>query len=248
MARLARTPLTYHELVKNSFAAYPFVFKKAWPLFLLAPVPHLILPFLFIFNPTFGWAALFGSILFTWYFFTVILFRVSAGLHGTPMSYSQAFASSVSRYLKVLGGNVLFFVALLVIGLAEFSIWLTVDVVFSSVALMAVFIVIDAILFTLIYFAIPIIILDKLNVLPAFGSSAILVKRSWFRTFMVLLTMLVVILGLGMFGIILTSTNRLLLLTLFDYIYQLLAYPLIISVTLTLLNDLKLRTPKIDTN
>jgi hypothetical protein len=248
MARLAMTPLAYHQLIKNSFAAYPFVFKKAWPLFLLAPLPHLILPLLFVYNQTFGWAALFGSILFTWYIFAVILFRVSAGLYGTAVSYTDAFSVAVSRYIKVLGGNVLFFAALLIIGLAEFSIWLTVDVMFSSVALMGAFIIIDAFLFTLIYFAIPIIVLDKLNVLPAFGHSAILVKRSWFRTFMVLLSILMVIMGLGMFGILLTSTNRMLLLTLFDYVYQLVAYPLIISVTLTLLNDLKLRTPKVNTN
>jgi hypothetical protein len=239
-------PSGFFKLLISSLRYYFPVFLSAWPLFLAAPIPHFIVPWLFRVNYVVGWAAVIGSIIYTWYLFTVILYRADARINNIRMSYRGAFATAVQRYLAVLGGNVLFFALLIVVQLAEYAIWLTADVVYSSLALIMLFVVLDAFLFTLVYFAIPIIILEKRHVLPAFAESAKLVRRSWIRTFFVLFTLLMVTLGVAGIGVLLFSDHPMFLITVFDYFYQLIVYPLIISTTLVLYYDLKSREPRLE--
>lgn len=234
-------PMSLMQVIKHILAYYPRILKDVFWLIVLSASVHLIVPVVFLLNDTMGWVFLIGSVLVTWYMFGAILYRSDAMLKGKFVSFAEAFQVSRTRYLAILFGNVIFFGIIAVSLLVEFSLGSLLEFVHLNNVSLMISVIFDALIYALIYFVIPVIVLDGVGVFCAFQQSARLVWHSWWRAFIVMFGVLLVILGLFAFGILITGWNRIYLFTVYDFVFQIVAYPLIIASTLVMLNDLKLR-------
>ena len=122
--------------------------------------------------------------------------------------------------------------------LIEFALTLLLDLVDHYPFYMVVSVGINLFIFVTLYFAIPLIALENSPVLAAFEYSFRLVRHNWWRTFIVLFIVAMFILGFEALGILFTGKSRLFLFTGYHFIAEIIFYPLIISATLILLNDL----------
>ncbi len=241
MVRLAKTPSSHINIIKSSFQAYPTVVQQAWPLIVLSATVHLINPWFFVLNPAFGFVVLIAFVLITWYLYTAIVCRANSALQGKVISLAEAFRLARQRYLMVLGSNLIFFAIGVFIMLLEFTIDLVFQLVNGYTLFVIISTIIDVFIFVRLYLAIPLIAVDGVAIFAAFEKSWKMVKRNWWRTFIPLLIVGLLILGFEALGILFTGKGRMFLFTIYDFVCQLIFYPLIVSVTLFLLNDLKLR-------
>ena len=97
----------------------------------------------------------------------------------------------------------------------------------------------------LFYFALPLIVLEKNGVFKSFENSVKLVWGSWWFTFGILLIVHFVVIAIGLLVTSIIPSRDIIILALWNFIFSIFAYPLIISTTLTLLHHLKLRHPNV---
>lgn len=241
MIHYAKSPLSLVQTVKSVLLAYPVIFRATFLLVILSAVGHLIVPEFFILNVSFGAVALLAFVLFTWFFFTAILSIGHVALQGGHMKFKAAFRIARQHYLWVLASNILFFAIGIFLLLIEYALDLLFDIFQQHPTFAVLSVIIDVYIFVILYFAIPLIILDHARVLEAFEQSVRLVKNNWWRTFIVLAIVGGVILGFEALGVLFSGKARVLLFTLGHFLLEVICYPLIVSATLILLNDLKLR-------
>ncbi len=246
MSKLAAAPSSIVKTMGACFRHYPIIFKNIWLFALISAVLHLGGPFLIRKSPNvfIAWCLLGLLALLTWFLYTAILHRAQAALNEKPLSLTNALNMAIKQFMHVVLGNLIF------LGIAAVIILLNifyVQVVGMSNLLTwsnLVPAIVDIAIFLYIYFALPLIILDRTGVLLAFEDSLHLVAGNWWRTFIILLpiVILMVLFALVNYGFNSYYTSHYFFII--DFIYQLLFYPLIISVTLTMLNELKLRKRK----
>ncbi len=241
MIKYSTKPLSLVGLVLTIIKAYPTIFAQAWLLVALSAAVHLVVPWFFVINPIFGCVALIGFVLFTWYLYIVILTLSNVALLGGHMKPEAAFKVARKRYLAVLASNLMFFGIGAFIFLFEYALNLLFNLFTQHPVYLVVSAIINVYIFIIFYFAIPLIVLEHSRVIPAFIRSTHLVKGSWWRSLIVLGLVGGAILGVEALGILFTGQARMFLFTGYHFILQLIFYPLIISATLILLNDLKLR-------
>lgn len=241
MRKLPTTPSSLFRLIKTIIIAYPAIFPQIIGLVAISSLAHLVIPPLFIQNPAFAGVAFVGFVLLTWFLYTAIICRANIALLGGHLTLKQSFRLAKQRFLYVLGSNIIFFVIGVFVLLAEFALQLAFDLLRLHPVYLFISIIIDVIIFVYLYFAIPEIALEHTSILEGFKKSVRLVKTHWWRTFIILALISAMILGVEALGILFTGKSRLLLFTGFHFLQQLIFYPLIISATVVLLNDLKLR-------
>lgn len=241
MLQLPKTPSSIGQKLKNSFRFYPIVFRQIWWIFLISALVHIINPWFFKFNMTVGWVVFVGFVLVVWFFFAAILWRADAVMHGKTQTYAESFRIARFRYLFVLGGNLVFFVIVAVVFLVEKAVISASELIHLNVLFTVISVIIDSYFFLLIYFAVPLIVIDRCSILTAFEKSIRLVWGHWWSTFFVMIIPMILIILIAFFGIILTGEHRFILLTVYDFFYMLLIYPFIVTSTLVALNDLKIR-------
>lgn len=241
MIHYAKKPLSLIQLVKSVLLAYPLIFRATFLLVFLSSVGHLIVPGFFVLKTAFGAVALLAFVLYTWFFFTAILSMGHVALQGGHMKIKSAFHIAKQHYLWVLASNIIFFAIGLFLLLIEYALDLLFDIFQQHPAFAVLSVIIDVYIFVILYFAIPLIILEHARVLEAFAQSVRLVKKNWWRTFIVLALVGSVILGFEALGILFSGKARMVLFTLGHFLLEVICYPLIVSATLILLNDLTLR-------
>ncbi len=241
MIQYAKSPLSLRQTIESVLLAYPVIFRVTFLLVIVSAVGHLIVPEFFILNTAFGAVATLAFILYTWFFFTAILSIGHVALQGGHMKFKAAFRIARQHYLWVLASNILFFAIGLFLLLIEYALDLLFDIFQQHPAFAVLSVIIDVYLFVILYFAIPLIILDHARVIEAFEQSVRLVKHNWWRTFIVLAFVGCVMLGFEALGILFSGKARILLFTVGHFLLEVICYPLIVSATLILLHDLKLR-------
>lgn len=241
MNKLPTKSVSIVNLVLTTFKGYLTIFPHIGLMVALSSAVHLVVPWFFVINPTYGLVALIGFVLLTWFFYTAILNTGQVALEGGHMKFKAAFRLSRRRYLYVLASNVLFFAIGLLLLVVEFGLNLLLDLVYQHPLFVVILVLINVYIFLRLYFAIPLIALENVPVLKAFVQSFKIEKGSLWRTFIVLFIVGIFILGFEALGILFTGKDRMFLFTVYHFLMQLIFYPLIISATLVLLNDLKIR-------
>lgn len=244
MNKLPTKPLSLIPLIIKIIKSYHLVFSCTIWLVAVSSIGHLIIPFLLQQNTAFASVATVAFILFTWFLYTVILVKSNIKLSGGNITTLHAFSIAKHHYLRVLGSNIIFFAVGIVLMLIEFSLNLIFDLINLHPMYLVLSFAINIAIFVYLYFAIPEIALERISILHAFTKSVHLVRNNWWRTFIVLAFVGAVILGFEALGILFTGKNRLFLFTGYHFLLQCIFYPLIITATLVLLNDLKLRATR----
>lgn len=241
-------PTTQTSIIKlliNTFKAYPLIFKQVWPLVLISSAAHLIIPLLFVLNPAFGGVAIIGFVLLTWFFYTAILYIANVAIEGGHMKFPAAYRIARQRFLAILASNLIFFAIGAFFFVVEYGLNLLFDLIHQHPLFILAAVAINVFIFIKLYFAIPLIALEHSPVFKSFERSVSLVKKHGWRAFISLGIVGLIILGLEAIAVLFTGTNRMYLFTICHFVIQMICYPLIISVTLMLLHDLKLRATKI---
>jgi hypothetical protein len=238
---LPQQPLSIINIILTTLKAYPKVFPRIWLFVALSSIGHLVIPFLYEINPTFAAVGLLGFVLLTWFLYPVIMWLVEAEFEGKHMSHVISYQNARQRYLFVLGSNLVFFATGLLIALVIFGLDLVFHLIGHHPFFFAISIALSVYIFIVLYFAIPSIVIEKKSVFPAFFRSIELVKNNWWRTFIPLAILGLAMLGFEALGILFTGKARILLFTGYNFMLQMIFYPLIITVTLVMLNDLALR-------
>ncbi|HVV68106.1 MAG TPA: hypothetical protein VHE99_03590 [Gammaproteobacteria bacterium] len=241
MTKYPTTPQSLVSLVITTLKAYPTIFAQTWLLVAFSAAVHLVVPWFFVINPAFGGVAFIGFVLFTWFLYIVILTRANIALQGGHMKDEAAFKIARKRYLAVLGSNLIFFGIGAFLFLFEFTLEQLTNLLTQHPFYLIISVIIDLYIFIMLYFAIPIIVLEHKRVYPAFIGSIQLVRHHWWRTFIVLGLLGAAILGVEALGILFTGQARMFLFTGYHFLLQFVFYPLIVAATLILLHDLKLR-------
>jgi hypothetical protein len=241
MNTLPNHPLSVFQLLLATLSSYLKIFPHIIGLVTLSSIGHLIIPPLFLQNPALAGVATVGFILLTWFLFTAIIARAKVVLLGGKMKLREAFRLAKHRYLWMLGSNIVFFAIAAFLILITFALNLMFDLVHLHPVYLALSVILNVVIFVYLYFSIPEIALEKATTLRAFKQSIHLVRHHWWRTFIVLAVIGMAMLGFEALGILFTGKDRMMLFTAYHFVLQLLFYPLIISATILLLHDLKLR-------
>ena len=96
MIHLPSKPLSLVKLVKTTFQAYPTIFPDIWLLVVFSAAIHLVIPWFFLMNITYGAIVFIGFVLFTWFLYTAILCSSSVALHGGHMKLSGGLSFSAA--------------------------------------------------------------------------------------------------------------------------------------------------------
>ncbi|MDF3055105.1 MAG: hypothetical protein K0Q74_1012 [Gammaproteobacteria bacterium] len=242
---LPKEPLSIINIILLTLKAYPKVVPRIWMFVALSSVGHLVIPWLYQINPAFAAVALFGFVLLTWFLYPIIMWLVEAEFEGgAHMPHSVAYQMARERYLSILGSNLVFFAIGLFVALVIYGLDLVFHLIGHHPFFFAISIALSLYIFIMLYFAIPCIVIEKNVVIGAFFRSIALVKNNWWRTFVPLALIGLAILGFEALGILFTGKARMFLFTGYNFILQMLFYPLIVTVTLVMLNDLVLRHQK----
>lgn len=244
MNMLPTRPLSLFKLLILTLSSYIKIFPHIIGLVALSSIGHLVIPLIFLQNPAIAGVITIGFILLTWFLFTAIIARAKVVLLGGKMKLGEAFRLARSRFLWMLGSNIVFLAIGAFLMLITFTLNLMFDLVHLHPFYLAISALIHVVLFVYLYFSIPEIALENATTLKAFKKSVQLVRHHWWRTFIALALVGMAILGGEALGILFTGKDRMLLFTGYHFALQLIFYPLIISVTILLLHDLKLRVEK----
>lgn len=238
---LPNQPLPLFPLILKTLSSYLKIFPHVFWLVVFSSVGHLVIPFLVKENLAYASVAMVGFIFLTWFLFTAIIAKAKTILLGGDMQFSEALRIAKRRYLWVLSSNVIFFA----IGAFVMLVIFTLNRIFDLISLhpfyLVLSIIISVVIFVYLYFAIPEIALENKPAFPAFKASVRLVRHHWWRTFIVLALVGAAILGFEALGILFTGKDRMMLFVGYNFALQIAFYPLIITTTVLLLNDLKLR-------
>jgi hypothetical protein len=165
----------------------------------------------------------------------------NVAIEGGHMKFHAAYRIARLRFLAILGSNIIFFAIGAFFFVVEYGLNLLLDLIHQYPLFVLAAVAINIFIFVKLYFAIPLIALEHSPVFKAFERSIYLVKKHWWRSFITLVVIGLLILGFEALAILLTGINRMYLFTVCHFVIQMIFYPLIISVTLMLLHDLKLR-------
>lgn len=248
MTTYATAPLNFFQLLKKCFSSYPIVFKAIWQWVLLLAALNFISTVAIKFNPYVGWAMLILVLLVNAFIFAAVLSLAHNALSGNRATHKEAIAVAKNRYLPLLGGYILFLALAVVLGIIDFSVVAlgnAMNLKFLFVILGAIVVLFSLFIIFLLYFALPLIVLEKHTVFKSFENSAKLVWKHWWLVFGILLIMHIIVVGVGIFGSGILPTHDIVVLGVWNFIVQLIFAPLMIATILTILHDLKLRNPQV---
>lgn len=245
MIQYVYTPLNFFTLLRKCFAAYLPIAKQTWALILLSSFLSVIPAVVAKFDVYVSMAISVLIFLALVFIYSVLLHMSHITLTGKPPVLKESLANAKKRYLPLLGGYIVFILIGLifyVVGRAIFTFGTLVN--FDSLALILVFLLVVAAIFLLfsVYFALPLIILEHHPVIDSFTKSIRLVWRHFWFTFAILLVVHLVVLLIANIGFVFITSRDVLVLGIWNFIYMLLVYPLLIATTLMVLNDLRLRS------
>ncbi len=241
MKTLANKPQSIVQNILDVFYFYPAIFKLTWPLITITAFLHLVYPWALKFNVYVGLAFVVACILLIWFLFAAIIYRSFYYLKGEAISYEMVWRHARRRFIAILAGNVIFIFILAFASFIELALIQAAEIVHLDKEVIIFSAVLNLFILILIYFAVPLIVLDNSRVFSSFEKSARLVIGNWWRAFLPWVFFVLVLIILNGIAILITGQLRFMLYTAGMFLITLVFYPLIVGYTLTLLNDLKLR-------
>jgi hypothetical protein len=241
MTEQITVPTPFFKMIKKVAFFYVHVFKKIFWLVVLASLLQAVVPALIPEEPTVGLAVNILSALVLMFFYAWILARADSLLLGRVTETIQdALQVAKKRFLSILGALVVYLVlafAIVLLGIALHRLGTLWNIDFLMLLILAA---IGIFFYILFFFSIPSIVLDRLPVLRGFEYSARIVRGHWWRTFGIIIIFIIPLIVLSL-SILLLPTRNLGVITLYEFIFHIIMYPLVVSITLVLYHDLKSR-------
>lgn len=237
--RLAK-PLPFFVAVKEIAIFYAHVFKHIIGLVFLAALVQAAVSLLIPQNPTVGLAVSILSSVVTMFFYAWILAHADAILNHRDESKEAAFALAKKRFLPLIGVLAVYIALGIVLFLFGFGMQMLGKITHLMWLFAAITLAVALFVLVLLAFSMPAVILDGMPVFKSFESSIKLVWGHWWRVFGIIIIFIVPVLLLSL-AVLLFNTSNILVLTVYEFFYHLITYPLMISLILILYYDLKAR-------
>jgi hypothetical protein len=244
MFKFSKTPLDFFGLIKNSFAAYSTVVRTSWQLILLSAVLSLISTAAMKLNFYVGCAISVLVMLAIIFLYAVVVHMSYSALSVGESSRKNSMAIAKKRYLPLLGGYVVMLGIIVLLAAVSGGIYLLsglFNILPLTLILTAIPVLFSIFVIYVVIFALPLIILEPEKVFKSYENSVNLVWGNWWQTFGVLLALHILVICIALFGVAFIPSRDVISLGIWNFIFQIVLYPLIIATVLTLLHDLQLR-------
>lgn len=234
------TPLSFFKAVEEIALLYVHLFKYIlFPVFLASLIQALV-PLLTPREPTVGLAVSILGVLVLMFLYAWILHQADSVYMNRPATLRESLGVAKKRFLYVLGVTGIFVILIFILAAFVFALYrlgVLLGIDFAMFTLAAIVIVYIGVLLA---FPIPATVLDNTPILRSFETSAKLVTGHWWHTFGIMIVYMIPII-LASLAMVLLPTRNLFVVSLYEFVYHILAYPLFVAVTLVLYHDLKAR-------
>jgi hypothetical protein len=232
-------PLPFFQAVKKVASFYWHVFREIIGLVVLASLIQAIISLLIPQNPTVGLAvSLLGAVI-SMFFYAWIIERADSVLMNRPGTVRTALRVAKKRFLPLIGVLAVYIILAIVMFLFGYGMQILGNTLNALLIFAIITLCIGIFIFTLFAFTMPAVVLDLLPVFKSFETSVRLVWGNWWRTFLVFVIYVIPIILLSL--LVWWLSSNIFTLTLYEFIYHIIIYPLMVSLILVLYHDLKLR-------
>jgi hypothetical protein len=232
-------PLAFFEAVKHVILFYFHVYRHIIGLVVLASLAQAIVSLLMPENPTVGLAISVLDAIVSMFFYGWIIDRADIVLMNRQETTHDALKVAKRTFLPLMGVLGIYVFLMFVLTLFGFGMQIL-GTTFHGVSLFALITLLIAIFILMLFaFSMPAVVLDSLPVIKSFERSAKLVWGHWWRTFGVTAIFVIPIILLSL--LVWSLSNSIWTLSLLEFIYHLIVYPLMVSLVLVLYYDLKAR-------
>lgn len=233
-------PLPFFVAVKEIALFYVHVFRYILGLVVLGALVQALVSLLMPQNPTVGIAISIFASLVSMFFYAWILYRAESVLMNRPETIKDALHVAKKRFLPLIGVLAVYVVLVVALVLFGFGMQYLGKLLHLTLFLTVISLAITIFIFTLLAFSMPTVILDSMPVFKSFEHSIRLVWGNWWRTFGIITIFIIPIVFLSLL-VLLTPFRDIVSLTIYEFIYHIITYPLMVSLILVLYHDLKTR-------
>lgn len=233
-------PLPFFVAVKEIALFYIHVFKHIIGLVALAALIQAIIALVTPENPTVGFALNLLGGLVSLFFYAWILYHADTILMNRSETIHDALQVAKKRFLPLIGAFVVYIFLILALFLFGFGMQYIGNLINLTIVFAIITLIVFAFIVTLFAFTLPALILDKMPIFKSFEYSVRIVWGNWWRTFGIFMIYVIPVFLLSL-AILLLPTRDIYILAIFEFIYHIITYPLLIAVTLILYYDLKTR-------
>lgn len=238
------SPIPFFRMLKLIPKFYITLFPHIFWIVLSLALLQAIVPAFVPVKPSVGLAITILSIIVFMFFHAWALYHADSVLMERGENIWQSLAMVKHRFINLLGAIFSYFILSVALGLMTFALvrlgaLIRLDILFFVISLIIILYI--TVLFA---FSIPAIVLDGAPILKAFELSARMVWGHWWRTFAIMLIFSIPIVLLSLGVVFITSiitVENLLLITLYEFFYHIVAYPLFVAFTIILYHDLRYR-------
>lgn len=236
----APTHLPFFECLKQVFVSYPKIYKPVFVLLLVFAGIHLLdvpLHHIYWLVSLVGFIVLFLAGV---YLYSGILWIAHSVLAGKAApSVRDALHHSNGLIFKILGGIILIFLIHAGLwGLSQVMMFYAYQAYMGIISL-TLLLVISMLAALFFYFTLPLIILDRLGPFQALKRSAQLVYGHWWYCFGVMFFVFAVVAVIASLGFQIYQYDSHWISAAYDFIILMIVHPLYVTLTLTLLNEIK---------
>jgi hypothetical protein len=236
-------PLPFFAAVKEVIVCYRHIFKPIFLLVVFAALAQAFVSLLMPRDPTVGLAVGVLGAVVALFFYPWILYHADSVLMNRNETYTASLHVAKKRFLHLLGVFALYMLLAFVLFLFVYGMQMLGQI--SSVyafqlLLNLITLLLLLYIFNLLAFTMPAVILDRIPIFKSFEYSTRLVWGHWWRTFSVIFIYIVPVILLS-FAVFLLPTRNISVITLYEFIYHIITYPMMVSLILVLYHDLKTR-------
>lgn len=234
------SPVPFLKMIEFIIKFYFHVFRHIFWIVVFLALLQAIIPALSPVKPSVGIAISILSIIVFMFFHAWALYHADTVLMERNETIWQSLQMTKHRFINVLGAIFLYLILAAIFSFLIFSLvrlggLMGLDILFFALSVMII------IYFTVLFaFSIPAIVIDGMPIIKAFEQSVRLVWHHWWRTFgiMAIFSIPIILLSLG---VVLLTQENMVLITIYEFFYHIIAYPLFLAFTLILYHDLRYR-------
>jgi hypothetical protein len=237
--RIAK-PMSFFEAVKEIAVFYVHVFKHIFFIVVLAALVQAGVSAFMPENPTIGLAISILASVVAMFFYAWILYHADNIYMNRGETIKDSLKVAKHRFLPLLGVLGIYLLVALVLGLFAYGLQLVGKMLGAQYFFGVIALALVLFVFTLLAFTMPSVIIDETPILKSFERSARLVWGHWWHTFGIILVYIIPVILVSLAILVLPSMN-IFTMTLYEFIYHIITYPLMIALVLVLYHDLKAR-------
>lgn len=232
--------LTYFETIKEILELYGHSFKYIIWLVVLASLVQTVVSTLMPKNPVIGSAVSILESVVSMFFYAWILYQADSVYMKRTVSINDSLRVARKRFLYLLGLVLLYIALVLIVALFATGLYFIGQTLHIEYVLGAIGLLLFIYIISLLAFSMPALVLDGLTPFKSMMYSVQLIWKHWWRVFSLFILFLIPVFLLSL-SILLLNTRNLWLITLYEFIFNIIMYPLMISLVLVLYHDLKER-------